>query len=70
MNWVKQILLNVLIIADFFCSTLIVAIIAQSVPEGTVPPALLLAIWFVCFAVGVIVIIVIWRRVRRSGEPS
>ena len=70
MNWLRLILLNVLIIADFFISTLIVGIIVQFVPEGTFPDGLLLAIWFVSFIVGVVLIVVIWRRLRSSTEPS
>ena len=70
MNWLRQVLLNVLIIADFFCATLIVAKIAESVPEGAVSARLLLAIWFVSLIMGAAVIIVIWRRLRSASEPS
>jgi hypothetical protein len=70
MNWVRLILLNVLVIADFFCATLIVARIVESVPEVTFPGGLLLAIWFLSLAVGAVVIIVIWRRLRSSSDSS
>lgn len=70
MNWLRLILLNVLIIADFFISNLIVGIIVQFVPEGTFPDGLLLAIWFVSFIVGAVVIIVIWGRLGSPRDSS
>ena len=68
MNLVKLILLDVLIIADFFCSTLIVDKIGQSVREGTFPAELRLAIWFVSFLVLLVVSIVILSRLRSSKD--
>lgn len=70
MNWVRTILVNVLIIADFFGSTMIVGKIVQSVPEGTVPGKLLLAIWFVSFIVLLAVTIAILSRLGRSNDSS
>ena len=68
MNWVRTILVNVLIIAAFFGSTMIVGKIVQSVPEGTFPAAQLLAIWFVSFIVLLVVIIAILSRLGRPND--
>lgn len=63
-------LLNVLIIADFFSSTLILDKIVRSVPEGTFPPQLRLATWFVLFFVLLVVIYATLSRLGTSNDSS
>jgi len=70
MYWVKLILLDVLIIADFFGSTLIEDKIVRSVPEGTFPAAAGVAIWIMLFITFSVVIFVIFRRLGSSGDSS
>lgn len=70
MNWLKLILLDVLVIADFFGSTMIVDKIVRSVPEGTFPPKLRLATWFVLLFVLLAVTIAILSRFRSSNDSS
>jgi len=70
MIWLKLLLLDVIIIADFFGSTLIVNIIVQSFPEGKFPAELHMPIWFALFFAFLAVIIVISVRLFRSKDSS
>ena len=49
MIWLKILLLDVLLTADFFGSTLILNRIVESFPEGKFPAAQYMPIWFLLF---------------------
>ena len=70
MYWLKLLLLDIIIIADFLGSTLITNIIVQSFPEGKFPAELHMPIWFTLFFVFLAVIIVTSIRLFRHKDSS